>query len=123
MPVPSGLTGDLVASLDYPMYASESRIRDLVPDPPGGLLTVREAIGRALSGGTPRPVNRLTDPHHLADTDPDWAGGDVARIRLLGAATVSADGWEQFERLGASLLLSSGPAAGAVRGKGHEPTL
>lgn len=115
VPVPSGLTGDLVASLDYPMYASEHRIRSLVPDPPGGLLTVRDAIGRAVAGGAPRPVNDLADPHHLADSDPDWAGGDVARIRQLGAAVVSADGWDQFERLGASLVLSSGPAAGAVR--------
>ncbi|GAA2058421.1 NAD(P)H-binding protein [Williamsia deligens] len=116
VPVPTGLTGDLVASLDYPMYASENRIHSLVPDPPGGLLTVRDAIGRALSGGDdPRPVNRLEDPHHLADSDPDWAGGDVAHIRKLGSAAVSADGWDQFERLGAALVLSYGPAAGAVR--------
>jgi uncharacterized protein YbjT (DUF2867 family) len=41
VPVPSGLAADLVRSLDYPMKASEHTIRDHVPDPPGGLLTVR----------------------------------------------------------------------------------
>ena len=76
---------------------------------------MRAAVERALSGGAPKPVNQLSDMHHLADSDPDWAGGDVAHIRKLGSAAVSADGWDQFERLGAALVLSFGPAAGAVR--------
>jgi hypothetical protein len=25
----------------------------------------------------------MTDPHHLADTDPAWAGGDTLRIQRL----------------------------------------
>ena len=29
----------------------------------------------------PRPVSELADLHHLADTDPDWAGGDWLRAR------------------------------------------
>ena len=28
-------------------------------------------------------MNALADPHHLADTDPVWAGGDAFRIRRL----------------------------------------
>jgi len=89
LPVPLGLSGDLVGSLDHPMVASVSGLRNSVPDPPGGLLGVDDAICLALAGepnGRPRPVNALDDPHDLADTDPAWAGGDALRIRRLARA-------------------------------------
>jgi hypothetical protein len=88
LPVPPGLAADLVESLDHPMVASVSGLRDRVPDPPGGLLGVEDAIALALAGSTgpPRPVNALTDPHQLADSDPAWAGGDALRIRRLARA-------------------------------------
>jgi hypothetical protein len=54
-----------------------------VPDPPAGLVCIDEAISRSLSSNRPRPVNDLADPHHLADTDPSWAGGDALRIQQL----------------------------------------
>jgi uncharacterized protein YbjT (DUF2867 family) len=83
LPVPGGLASDLVQSLDHPMMASDARLRDFVPDPPAGLVGIDEAITRSLSSDRPRPVNDLADPHHLADTDPSWAGGDALRIRQL----------------------------------------
>lgn len=83
LPVPGGLTADLTASLDYPMTAHGDGLRGLVSDPDGGLLSVEDAIQRALAMHPRRPVNKLADSHHLADTDPDWAGGDTARIRQL----------------------------------------
>ncbi|MGA5465686.1 NAD(P)H-binding protein [Mycobacterium sp. NPDC050041] len=83
LPVPGGLAGDLVESLDHPMTASGDGLRDLVPDPPGGLTSVDEAITLSLARQRPRPVNALADVHQLADTDPDWAGGDVQRITQL----------------------------------------
>jgi hypothetical protein len=93
LPVPFGLAGDLVDSLDHPMVASVSGLRDRVPDPPGGLLGAQQAIALALAGRSnpARPVNALADPHDLADTDPEWAGGDARRVRrfartLAGAA-------------------------------------
>jgi hypothetical protein len=82
LPVPGGLAADLVESLDHPMRASDG-LRDLVPDPPGGLVTIDDAIKRSLSNGRPRPVDELADPHHLADTDPEWAGGDVFHLKRL----------------------------------------
>jgi uncharacterized protein YbjT (DUF2867 family) len=82
LPVPGALAADLAESLDHPMRASDG-LRDLVPDPPGGLIAIDEAIARSLSNGRPRPVDELTDPHHLADSDPDWAGGDTLRIQRL----------------------------------------
>ncbi|MDT5069514.1 MAG: hypothetical protein QOK02_5669 [Mycobacterium sp.] len=84
-PVPGGLVADLVASLDHPMMASDDGLHALVPDPPGGLVGIDDAMTLALSSRGPRPVNALADPHHLADTDPVWAGGDTLRIRRLAA--------------------------------------
>ena len=84
LPVPGGLAADLVESLDHPMQASDG-LRALVPDPPGGLLDIDEAMKRSLSNGRPGPVDELTDPHHLADTDPAWAGGDTLRIQRLAS--------------------------------------
>ncbi|OBG04743.1 NAD(P)H-binding protein [Mycobacterium intracellulare] len=86
LPVPPGLAGDLVESLDHPMVASVSDLRDRVPDPPGGLLGIDDAIAlalRGLSNQRPRPVNALADPHDLANTDAAWAGGDARRLRQL----------------------------------------
>jgi uncharacterized protein YbjT (DUF2867 family) len=111
LPVPDGLAADLVESLDHPMRASGNGLRDLVPEPPGGLLAVEEAITRSLSGRGPRPVNELADPHHLADSDPEWAGGDALRLRrLAGMITPS------IARPGLGLVdVVPGPIAGALR--------
>ncbi|GAC1399951.1 MAG: NAD(P)H-binding protein [Mycobacterium sp.] len=111
LPVPGGLASDLVESLDHPMVASEARLRDIVPDPPGGLLSVDDAISRALSSGRPRPVNQLADPHHLADTDPPWAGGDTMRIRQLARAVTPSVVRPALGLLG----LVPGPVAAALR--------
>lgn len=111
LPVPDGLAADLVESLDHPMRAAGPGLRDLVPDPPGGLIGVEEAIMRALSSRQPKPVNALADPHHLADSDPAWAGGDALRIRRLAQAVTPS-----IVRPGLGLVNSvPGPIAGAVR--------
>lgn len=114
LPVPPGLAGDLVESLDHPMLASAAGLRERVPDPPGGLLGVEDAISLALAGaarGRPRPVNELADPHDLADTDPAWAGGDALRIRRLARAITPP-----IARPTLKLVNSvPGPLAGAVR--------
>jgi uncharacterized protein YbjT (DUF2867 family) len=90
VPVPGGLAADLVESLDFPMTASSEGLRALVPDPPGGLVRIADAIELALSSRRQLPVDHLVDPHHLADTDPDWAGGDVLRLRKLAAMVTPA---------------------------------
>jgi hypothetical protein len=111
LPVPGGLAADLVVSLDHPMMASEARLRDVVPDPPGGLLGIDQAISRALSSARPRPVDELADPHHLADTDPSWAGGDTVRIQQLARAVTPSIARPALGLLG----LVPGPIAAAVR--------
>ena len=111
LPIPGGLAADLVASLDYPMTASEQRFSAQVPDPPGGLLGVDAAIRRSLAAEAPRPVDQLADPHHLADTDAGWAGGDALRIRRLAAAVTPP-----FARPALGLLSAvPKPVVGALR--------
>ncbi|CAM4404576.1 short chain dehydrogenase [Mycobacterium basiliense] len=114
LPVPPGLAADLVESLDHPMRASASGLRDTVPAPPGGLLGVEDAMGLALAGQStrpPLPVNALTDPHQLADTDPSWAGGDWLRIRRLARPVLPP-----VARSALGLVNTvPGPVAGALR--------
>jgi uncharacterized protein YbjT (DUF2867 family) len=111
LPVPGGLAADLVESLDHPMMASEQGLAGLVPAPHGGLVRIDDAIARALSSRQRLPVNALADSHHLADTDPNWAGGDVSRIRQLAAMVTPA-----VTRPALGLFdAMPGPAAAAVR--------
>ncbi|OBF59409.1 NAD-dependent epimerase [Mycobacterium sp. 852002-53434_SCH5985345] len=113
LPVPPGLAGDLVESLDHPMVASKGDVRDRVPDPPGGLLGVDDAIALALAdqSNRPSPVNALADPHHLADTDPAWAGGDARRIRHVARRVTPP-----IVRPALGLVsMVPGPLAGALR--------
>jgi hypothetical protein len=78
------------------------------------LLGVDDAIGLALANGPnrpPKPVNALTDPHQLADSDPAWAGGDVLRIRQLARAITPP-----IARPTLGLVnVVPGPLAGALR--------
>ncbi|MBJ7337763.1 NAD(P)H-binding protein [Mycolicibacterium sp.] len=111
VPVPHALAADLVESLDYPMTASNEGLQGLVKDPPGGTLGIEDAIMLSLSGNRRLPVDRLTDPHHLADTDPEWAGGDVTRIRSLASIVTPA-----IAQPALGLLCAiPGPVAGWVR--------
>ena len=73
-PLPRKLTADLIMSLPNTMTSHDSRIRELVPDPAGGLTTVAAAIDRAGSRTRPGGVAHTTDPLQITDTDPDWAG-------------------------------------------------
>jgi hypothetical protein len=111
VPVPTGLAADLIGSLDHPMTASDPLLRHYVPDPDGGLTSIEDAVAASLSGRSPLPVDVLEDPHHLADSDPQWAGGDVLRIRQVAAAVTPRMALPVLELL----RTVPGPVAGAVR--------
>lgn len=108
VPVPGSLAADLVESLDFPMTASNDGLRPFVSDPPGGLVGIEDAIRLALTSKQQLPVDRLADPHHLADTDPVWAGGDIMRLQKLAAMIMPAPARPALGLLGAV----PGPLAG-----------
>jgi uncharacterized protein YbjT (DUF2867 family) len=111
LPAPDGLASDLVKSLGFPMRACGPSLRELVTDPPGGLMSVDVAIRHALSSRQARPVNALVDPHHLADSDPAWAGGDAVRIQRLARAVTPPIFCRALELLNTV----PGPFVGALR--------
>ncbi|MEK8072247.1 NAD(P)H-binding protein [Rhodococcoides navarretei] len=117
IPVPAGLAEDLVGSLHNTMTTSESRIRELVPDPRRGLTTIADAMARSVLGtvGDPPGVRALKDPLRLASTDAAWSGGDALGIRRRGVAASSDRTWGLIEALGGRRLLYSKPVAAAVR--------
>lgn len=93
------------------MTASAHRLGDVVSDPDGGLVGIEDAIARSLEPVEPKPVDRLTDPHHLADTDAEWAGGDALRIQRLAAMVTPS-----FAHPALGLISAvPKPVAGAVR--------
>ncbi|BBY59598.1 NAD(P)H-binding protein [Mycolicibacterium sarraceniae] len=111
VPVPTGLAADLIESLDHPMTASDTVLRDHVPDPPGGLTSIEDAVAAAVANGRPLPVDKLADPHHLADSDPIWAGGDALRLRRVASTVTPA-----VARPALGLFDSvPGPLAGVLR--------
>ncbi|WP_328359835.1 NAD(P)H-binding protein [Mycobacterium sp. NBC_00419] len=111
VPVPSGLAADLIASLDHSMTASGTVLGDYVPDPPGGLTEIDAAVAAAVASPPPRPVDELADPHHLADSDPVWAGGDTLRLQRLAAAVTPSVAHSALGLLAAV----PGPLAGVLR--------
>ncbi|MDT5012347.1 MAG: hypothetical protein QOH57_3964 [Mycobacterium sp.] len=111
LPIPGGLASDLVASLDYPMRASEHRLEEILPAPPGGPTPINDAIAASLSTDRPAPVDALADPHHLADSDPAWAGGDVLALQRLARAVTPAPARPALGLVN----LVPGPVAGALR--------
>ena len=72
-PLPHELTADLILSLPNSMASEDRRIRELVPDPAGGLTTVEQALNRTAGQHEVLGVDATSDPLHRNTTDPDWA--------------------------------------------------
>lgn len=88
-PIPRTMVTDLMQSLGNSMHSDDQSIRRLVPDPPPGLTTLRDAIHRARIDEefTARGVCATPDPLQLNTTDPAWAGGDTYRKQAAARAT------------------------------------
>jgi len=123
-PVPSGLARPLVESLRNEVICTEHDIAQHIPDPPGGLLGIDDAIALALrhsqegdvstrwsSAGTP---GAPSDP---LPSDPAWAGGSLYVDERSSVVRASpADLWRVIEGIGGETGWYSFPAAWAVRG-------
>ena len=107
-PVPTGIARPLVESLIHESVAAESDLRDLVPDPEGGLTDVDRAISLALT--RIRDLDVSTAWHSAAPAgapsaplpeDPEWTGGIVRgdeRSRHVAAAPETL--WSVIEGIG-----------------------
>src|SRR6201995_3123153 len=97
-PVPPGLAKPLIESLRIEVVASEHDIAQYIPDPPGGLIPLDQAIELALahtregdvstswsSAGTP---GAPSDP---LPSDPDWAGGSLYVDERTSVVNASPD--------------------------------
>ena len=123
-PVPAGLARPLVESLRNEVVCSEHDIARYVPDPPGGLLTVNDAIALALrhtrEGEVSTRWSSAATPGAPSDplpSDPSWAGGSLyvdARVSVVRASPAAL--WRVIEGIGGDTGWYSFPAAWAVRG-------
>ena len=123
-PVPAGLAMPLVESLRNEVVCSEHDIAEYVPDPPGGTLSLDQAIGLALrhtrEGAVSTRWSSAATPGAPSDplpTDPSWAGGSLyvdERDMIVHASPAAL--WRVIEGIGGETGWYSFPAAWAVRG-------
>ncbi len=123
-PVPSGLAKPLVESLRNEVVASEHDIAEYIPDPPGGLLPVDQAITLALrhtrEGNVSTSWTSAATPGAPSDplpSDPSWAGGSLyvdERSSVVHAGPAAL--WQVIEGIGGTSGWYSMRAAWAARG-------
>ncbi len=123
-PVPSGLAKPLVESLRNEVVASEHDIAEYIPDPPGGLLPLDQAITLALrhtrEGNVSTSWTSAATPGAPSDplpSDPSWAGGSLyvdERSSVVHASPAAL--WQVIEGIGGTSGWYSMRAAWAARG-------
>jgi uncharacterized protein YbjT (DUF2867 family) len=123
-PVPASLAMPLVESLRNEVVCSEHDIAEYVPDPPGGCLSLDQAIALALrhtrEGKVSTRWSSAATPGAPSDplpTDPSWAGGSLyvdERSKIVHASPAAL--WRVIEGIGGEIGWYSFPAAWAVRG-------
>ncbi|MGO9780872.1 MAG: SDR family oxidoreductase [Streptosporangiaceae bacterium] len=123
-PVPSGLAKPLVESLRNEVVASEHDIAAYIPDPPGGLLPLDQAITLALrhtrEGNVSTSWTSAATPGAPSDplpSDPSWAGGSLyvdERSSVVHASPAAL--WQVIEGIGGTSGWYSMRAAWAARG-------
>lgn len=123
-PVPSSIARPLVESLRHEVICREHDIKTLVPPPPAGMTSLRQALELALRRIKDAEVaTRWSNasvrgaPSDPLPTDPDWAGGSlyVDDRRRVTAADPDAL-WHVIEGIGGERGWYSFPLAWAARG-------
>lgn len=123
-PVPYTLARRLVESLKNEVVAAPSEIRNLIPDPPGGLTPLDRAVKLALVKiKDARVETRWSDaslpgtPSEPLPTDPDWAGGSLYRdVRIVRGADPVDVVWARVESIGGDNGYSTASWAWELRG-------
>jgi len=123
-PVPYTLAKRLVESLKNEVVAAPSQIRNLIPDPPGGLTPLDRAVKLALVKiKDARVETRWSDastpgsPSEPLPTDPDWAGGSLYRdVRVVRGSDTVEVVWSRVEAIGGENGYSTASWAWELRG-------
>lgn len=123
-PVPYTLAKRLVASLKNEVVARDARIRDLIPDPVGGLTPFARAVQLALKRIKDANVEtRWTNasvpgtPSDPLPTDPEWAGGTLYQdVRTVDSADPIEVVWARVESIGGDNGYSTATWAWRLRG-------
>jgi uncharacterized protein YbjT (DUF2867 family) len=123
-PVPITLARRLVDSLKNEVVATDHRIRDLIPDPEGGLTNFERAVGLALVRiKEARVETRWSDasspgtPSEPLPTDPDWAGGSLYKdVRIAHTQDSISEVWKRVEAIGGDNGYSTASWAWELRG-------
>ena len=84
-PIPVGVALPLAASLAEEAVVEDRSVRDLIPDPPGGLTSYMDAVRLALKREKEGPldvtfdadIQSSADPAAPLPSDPEWAGTTV----------------------------------------------
>ncbi|MDG9703490.1 SDR family oxidoreductase [Streptomyces sp. DH37] len=123
-PVPRAVARPLAESLRHEVVCAEHDIARYVPDPPGGLMGLDQALHSALrrikSAEVATRWSSASVPGAPGDplpTDPNWAGGSLytdVRERAVGASPDAL--WRVIEGIGGENGWYSFPLAWAARG-------
>ncbi|QDB78581.1 SDR family oxidoreductase [Georgenia sp. 311] len=125
-PIPRGLAMPLAASMAEDAVARDHDVAALVPDPPGGLTSYRDAcrlaLGRQLSGQVTATwdddVTAGADPADPLPSDPEWAGHTVyTDVRERDGAAPPEAVWRVIEGIGGENGWYSAPLLWRIRGK------
>ncbi len=107
-PVPRAIARPLVRSLRQPAVCHESDIRELIPDPPQGLMSFDDAVRLALT--RIREANVATRwssasvpgrPSDPLPSDPQWTGGTLYEdVRVIDSPASVEAMWTAVEGIG-----------------------
>ena len=123
-PVPVTLAKRLVESLKHDVVARNSDIRQIVPDPPGGLTSFSDAVRLALTRIKNFEVETRWSnaampgtPSQPLPTDPDWAGGSLyIDLRRYTSTDSVEQVWQRIEAIGGVNGYSTATWAWELRG-------
>ncbi|WP_108250840.1 SDR family oxidoreductase [Planctomonas deserti] len=123
-PIPRRLAVPIIESLQYDCVALEHDIRDLIPDPEGGLSSYRDSVRLALGKERAGEVETswqnssvMDAPSDPLPSDPEWAGHTVyTDVKQRRTNAPVEELWRVIESIGGDNGWYSLPVAWAARG-------
>lgn len=124
-PVPSPLAVPLAQSMAENAVTEEHGVKELIPDPPGGLADYPHAVELAVKAeharGVPpswdRSWSQVSDAADSRPTDPEWAGRTIHEDTRSAECEVPAEQvWKVLEGIGGTNGWYSSPTLWRIRG-------